>query len=216
MTVNEYQRFRAARYGLNAHRVNQLPDDSGGEVAFAGRSNAGKSTVINAMTDQKSLARTSKTPGRTQHMVVFELDGGQRLIDLPGYGYAKVSQKLREHWDQELDRYFRSRRSLRGLILIMDIRHPLKPFDLQFLKWCQRVELPCHVLLNKADKLKRGPANAVLLKVRADLKKHKLRATCQTFSGHTRAGIEQTYEVLEDWLGPPEPLQTSSAVPTGS
>ncbi|MFK7954887.1 MAG: ribosome biogenesis GTP-binding protein YihA/YsxC [Lysobacterales bacterium] len=209
MTVNEYQRFRAARYGLNAHRVNQLPDDSGGEVAFAGRSNAGKSTVINALTDQKSLARTSKTPGRTQHMVVFELDGNQRLIDLPGYGFAKVPKKLRDHWDQELDRYFRSRRSLRGLILIMDIRHPLKDFDLQFLKWCQRVNLPCHILLNKSDKLKRGPANAMLLKVKAALKTHKVSASCQTFSGQSRAGIEQAYSMLDLWLGPPEPDTTS-------
>ncbi len=205
MSVNEYQRFRAARYGLNAHRVNQLPEDSGGEVAFAGRSNAGKSTVINALTDQKSLARTSKTPGRTQHMVVFEMAGNQRLIDLPGYGYAKVTKKLREHWEQELDRYFRNRRSLRGLVLIMDIRHPLKPFDLQFLKWCQRVNLPCHILLNKSDKLKRGPANAVLSKVKAALKTHQLAASCQIFSGHNRTGIEQAYSMLELWLGPAEP-----------
>lgn len=205
MSVNDHQRFRAARYGLNAHRVNQLPDDLGGEVAFAGRSNAGKSTVINALTDQKSLARTSKTPGRTQHMVVFELGGRQRLIDLPGYGYAKVPRKLQEHWDQELDRYFRSRRSLRGLVLIMDIRHPMKAFDLQFLKWCQRVDLPCHVLLNKSDKLKRGPAKSVLLQVRAELKKHKLKASCQTFSGQARSGLDETYQVLEEWLGPPEP-----------
>ncbi len=204
MSVNDHPRFRAAKYGLNAHRVNQLPTDSGAEVAFAGRSNAGKSTAINAITDQKSLARTSKTPGRTQHMVVFELDGNQRLIDLPGYGYAKVPVKLRDHWDQELDRYFRNRLSLRGLILIMDIRHPLKEFDLQFLKWCQRANLPCHILLSKADKLKRGPANSVLLKVKAELKKHQITASCQVFSGHTRSGIDQAYSMLELWLGPPE------------
>ncbi|MEM9531512.1 MAG: ribosome biogenesis GTP-binding protein YihA/YsxC [Pseudomonadota bacterium] len=200
MNVNQNSLFRNASYRLNAHRVHQLPTDTGAEIAFAGRSNAGKSTAINAITDQKGLARASKTPGRTQHMVVFDLAEDRRLIDLPGYGYAKVPKKTREHWDSELDRYFRSRRSLRGLALIMDIRHPLREFDLQVLSWCQRVDLPCHILLNKADKLKRGPAQSTMLKVRRELKQREMSATCQAFSGLRRQGIDEAIAVFSSWL----------------
>ncbi len=205
MAVNESKardsRYRQARYEISAHRIGQLPADSGFEVAFAGRSNAGKSSAINAITDQKSLARTSKTPGRTQQIVIFRLDEQRRMADLPGYGYARVAQSLREHWRVTLDRYFRDRRCLRGLMLIMDIRHPLKPFDRQMLDWCRRAALPCHVLLTKADKLKRGAAASVRLRVVSALSDHGLGATVQTFSGATGAGVEQARAVLDDWFG---------------
>ena len=161
--------FRQATYVLSAHHPGQLPPDEGIEVAIAGRSNAGKSSAINALTDQKSLARTSKTPGRTQQIVIFEVDEGRRLADLPGYGFAKVPQSLKEHWQRAMEEYFRTRQSLRGVVLVMDIRHPMRPFDQQMLAWCEAAGLPCHVLLTKADKLKRGPARSTLLQVRKQL-----------------------------------------------
>ncbi len=193
--------YRRARYRTSAHRLGQLPPDRGFEVAFAGRSNAGKSTAINAITANKALARTSKTPGRTQQIVIFDLDDERRIADLPGYGYARVSQSLREHWRVTLDQYFRGRACLKGLMLIMDIRHPLRPFDEQMLNWCKAARLPCHVLLTKADKLKRGPAGDARRRVAAALQAMGLSATVQTFSGASGAGVERAREVLDRWFG---------------
>ena len=158
--------FRVAAYVLSAHELKQLPEDRGIEVAIAGRSNAGKSSAINALTDQRSLARTSKTPGRTQQIVIFKLDEDRRIADLPGYGYAKVPLKLKEHWRKVMARYFETRKCLRGVVLVMDVRHPMREFDQQMLNWCESAGIPCHILLTKADKLKRGPAQAALLKAR--------------------------------------------------
>lgn len=163
-TVRKHNPYRTASYVISAHHLKQLPADSGYEVAFAGRSNAGKSSAINTLTEQKSLARTSKTPGRTQQIVIFDLDEERRIADLPGYGYAKVPQKLKAHWQQVMQRYFEQRKCLRGVVLVMDIRHPMKPFDEQMLAWCSASGVPCHVLLTKADKLKRGQAATTLLK----------------------------------------------------
>lgn len=157
--------FRIASYVLSAHELKQLPRDAGIEVAIAGRSNAGKSSAINTFTDQKALARTSKTPGRTQQIVIFELDENRRIADLPGYGYAKVPLKLKAHWRKIMQRYFETRSCLKGVVLVMDIRHPMREFDQQMLSWCHAEEVPCHILLTKADKLKRGPAQSTLLKV---------------------------------------------------
>jgi GTP-binding protein len=190
--------YRSARYVISAHQLRQLPDDSGYEVAFAGRSNAGKSSAINTLTEQKSLARTSKTPGRTQQIVIFELDPERRIADLPGYGYAKVPEKLRVHWQHVLQIYFETRRSLRGVVLLVDIRHPLKPYDEQMLAWCSAAGLPCHVVLTKADKLKRGPAQAALLKVRKSLPEG---ATAQVFSARTRDGMDSLIRCLDEWYG---------------
>jgi GTP-binding protein len=148
--------FRIARYVISAHQLKQLPEDQGIEVAIAGRSNAGKSSAINTFTDQRSLARTSKTPGRTQQIVIFELDENRRIADLPGYGYAKVPAKLKAHWRTVMARYFQTRQCLRGVVLVMDIRHPMREFDQQMLAWCESANIPCHILLTKADKLKRG------------------------------------------------------------
>jgi GTP-binding protein len=189
--------FRQARYHLSAHRLPQLPSDEGIEVAIAGRSNAGKSSAINTLTGQKSLARTSKTPGRTQQIVIFELDGRRRIADLPGYGYARVPQSLRTHWQELMQAYFETRQSLRGVVLVMDIRHPMRPFDTQMLAWCDASRLPCHVLLTKADKLKRGPAQSALLGVRKALPDV---ASAQVFSARTGTGLQELVERLTRWF----------------
>jgi GTP-binding protein len=188
--------FRQAEYVLAAHHLHQLPADVGMEVAIAGRSNAGKSSAINVLTDQKSLARTSKTPGRTQQIVIFRLDDQRRIADLPGYGYAKVPQELKAHWQEVMQRYFETRRCLRGVVLVMDIRHPMKPFDEMMLHWCSEQGVPCHVLMTKADKLKRGPAQSALLKLRRQL---PAGASAQTFSAKSRAGLEPLIAILRDW-----------------
>lgn len=188
--------YRSARYVISAHHLAQLPPDSGYEVAFAGRSNAGKSSAINTLTEQKSLARTSKTPGRTQQIVIFDLDEKRRIADLPGYGYAKVPAKLKAHWQQVMQRYFEQRKCLRGVVLVMDIRHPLKPFDEQMLAWCHASNLPCHALLTKADKLKRGPAQAALHQVRKALPPG---ASAQVFSSAKRDGLETLVSRLNEW-----------------
>jgi GTP-binding protein len=188
--------YRSAHYVISAHNLKQLPEDSGIEVAFAGRSNAGKSSAINTLTDQKSLARTSKTPGRTQQIVIFDIDEQRRIADLPGYGYAKVPAQLRAHWRHVMQLYFNQRQSLKGVVLVMDIRHPLRPFDEQMLNWCESSAVPCHVLLTKADKLKRGPAQATLLKVRKSL---PFVATAQVFSASRRMGLDELIRILNGW-----------------
>lgn len=197
-----YNPYRQARYVISAHKLKQLPDDSGMEVAFAGRSNAGKSSAINRLTDQNSLARTSKTPGRTQQIVIFEIDEHRRIADLPGYGYAKVPAKLKAHWRHVLQQYFIRRTCLRGVVLVMDIRHPLRPFDEDMLNWCEHSGVPCHVLLTKADKLNRGPSQATLLKVRKSL---PFGATAQVFSAKSRDGLVELIRHLNSWydIDPP-------------
>lgn len=194
--------LREARFILAAHQCDQLPDDHGAEVAFAGRSNAGKSSALNTLTGRKALARTSRTPGRTQQMVVFELDDATRLVDLPGYGYAKVPESLRAHWRQEIDAYLRRRESLRGVVLIADIRHPLKPFDRQMLAFCAAVRLPCHLLLTKADKLSRGQAGAALQAARKVCVEEDWPASVQVFSSHDGRGVDEARAQVMAWLQP--------------
>jgi len=194
--MSQVNPFRGTRYVLSAHELRQLPADTGYEVAIAGRSNAGKSSALNALTGHKSLARTSKTPGRTQQIVIFEVDGERRIADLPGYGYAKVSKALREHWQDIMQVYFEQRQSLRGVVLVMDIRHPMKPFDTQMLTWCEATGLPCHVLLTKADKLKRGPAQSALLQVQRQLPP---RASAQVFSATRPEGLDTLIARLCAW-----------------
>lgn len=192
--------YRQARFLLSANRLDQLPPDSGLEVAFAGRSNAGKSTALNAITGQKSLARTSKTPGRTQLINVFPFNDSMALVDLPGYGYAKVPARIRAHWEQTLPAYLSGRKALRGLMLIMDIRHPLRDFDRQMLDWTARTGLPVHILLTKSDKLKRGPAGNNLQATRKALRELHPSVTAQLFSGQTGEGVEQAVAVLDGWF----------------
>ena len=155
--------FNTVEFLISAQTLKQCPDDRGFEVAFAGRSNAGKSSAINTLTRNKGLARTSKTPGRTQLINHFEIEPEKRLVDLPGYGYAKVPKAIKAKWDRNLAEYLQNRNSLSGLVLLMDIRHPLQDYDRQMLNWAAQAGLPVHILLTKADKLKRGPAMNSLL-----------------------------------------------------
>jgi GTP-binding protein len=189
-----------ATFLTSAARVEQCPADEGYEVAFAGRSNAGKSSALNTLT-RASLARTSKTPGRTQLLNFFSLDEDRRLVDLPGYGYAKVPIPLKLHWQRHLEAYLGSRTSLMGLVLMMDIRHPLTPFDCLMLDWAASSKMPMHILLTKADKLTFGAGKAALLKTKKDIQqKWGDSATIQLFSSTKRIGIIEAQYVLANWL----------------
>ncbi|MEH6486666.1 MULTISPECIES: ribosome biogenesis GTP-binding protein YihA/YsxC [Pseudomonas] len=194
---------------ISAAKVDQCPDDTGHEVAFAGRSNAGKSSALNTLT-HANLARTSKTPGRTQLLNFFRLDEERRLVDLPGYGYAKVPIPLKLHWQKHLEAYLGSRESLRGLVLMMDIRHPLTEFDQLMLDWTQASDMPMHILLTKADKLTFGAAKNTLLKVQQEIRQRwGDHVSIQLFSAPKRMGIEEAHAVLADWLQltPPDEAQ---------
>jgi GTP-binding protein len=186
---------------ISAAKVDQCPPDVGREVAFAGRSNAGKSSALNTLT-HAGLARTSKTPGRTQLLNFFELDDQHRLVDLPGYGYAKVPIPLKLHWQRHLEAYLGSRNSLAGLILMMDIRKPLTDFDQLMLDWAVASHMPMHILLTKADKLTFGAAKNTLLKVQQEIRQKWGDAiSIQLFSAPKRMGIDDAYAVLTQWLG---------------
>ena len=192
-------KFKTAKFTTSAATLAQCPTDEGAEIAFCGRSNAGKSSAINALTDQKALARTSKTPGRTQLINFFTLDDETKLVDLPGYGYAKVPISIKEHWHRHLDEYLRDRKSLRGMVLLMDIRHPLKEFDEMMIEWSIDSGLPLHILLTKADKLKRGGQQNGLLGLRKHL---PAEITAQVFSATKKLGIKELERSLTAWLKP--------------
>jgi len=192
--------YHCASFILGTPDTRQAPPDTGVEVAFAGRSNSGKSSALNVIASQKALARTGKTPGRTQHINFFRVDDQRRLVDLPGYGYARVPKEVKARWQRAIEKYLETRQSLRGVILLMDIRHPLKDFDQQILAWCHSADLSLHVLLTKADKLKRGPAKAVLLKVRRELAELHPAATVQLFSALTPCGADEARTILDQWL----------------
>ncbi len=189
--------YPEARFMTSANAAKQFVPDSGVEVAVAGRSNAGKSSAINIIVNRRQFARTSKTPGRTRLVNFFSLREGQRLVDLPGYGFARVSDAMREHWGELLAEYFRVRQSLKGLLLIVDIRRGLQDYDRQMMAFAENVELPIHILLTKADKLKKGQAATTLLQVRKELDD---RATVQQFSALNRQGEDEAREVLERLL----------------
>ena len=198
MTVHNY--YHKAEFLISASKMSQLPEDIGYEVAFAGRSNAGKSSAINVLTGNSQLARTSKTPGRTQLINLFSLDESRRIVDLPGYGYAKVSKQMKQRWDQLIDDYLRQRQCLRAVVLLMDIRHPLKEFDEQLIRWCGLSNMPVHVLLTKSDKLKRGEANQTLRHVSLRLKEMTPLVSVQLFSAHNHSGTEKLILTLDNWL----------------
>lgn len=189
--------YPEARFIKSANAPSQFVEDAGAEVAFAGRSNAGKSSAINIIVNRRQFARTSKTPGRTQLVNFFHLEDGKRLVDLPGYGFAKVAGKMRNHWADLMADYFEMRQSLKGMFLIVDIRRRLTDFDRQMLSFADSVGLPTHVLLTKTDKLKRGQAATALLEVRRDLGDS---ATVQQFSALSRLGEDEARERLEDFL----------------
>ncbi len=192
--------FRNAAFLQSASAIENAPTDTGSEVAFAGRSNSGKSSAINTLTHQRKLARTSRTPGRTQLINFFTLSDHQRLVDLPGYGFAKVPLAVKKKWNQQLERYLQYRESLRGLVMLMDIRHPLTDPDQQMLGWAVTASMPVHILLTKADKLKRGPAQSKLLWVREELSTQSDLISVQLFSSLKRQGVDTLSRQLNNWL----------------
>jgi len=193
--------YQQTSFILGTPDSRRAPPDTGVEVAFAGRSNAGKSSALNVLTGQRALARISKAPGRTREINFFLVREDIRLVDLPGYGYAKVSKAMKGQWQRNIARYLETRQSLGGVILLMDVRQALKETDQQVLGWCHAAGLLTHVLLTKSDKLKRGPAKASLFQVRKTLQQLHPEASVQLFSAHTREGADELQQVLDSWLG---------------
>lgn len=188
-----------AEFLISAAKFEQCPDDEAPEVAFVGRSNAGKSSVLNRLAGKHALARVSRTPGRTQLINMFNVLSGGRLVDLPGYGYAAAPHAVRERWQEELDRYLNARANLAGLVLVADVRHPLKPLDLALARWSGEVDLPLLVLLNKCDKLKHGARQTALLQATKTLAEYPL-VQVQLFSAHDALGLDEAVEVVCEWL----------------
>lgn len=196
--------LHTVKFSKSANAMRDLPPDTGAEVAFAGRSNAGKSSALNALCAHKGLARVSKTPGRTQLINIFALDETRRLVDLPGYGYAKVPVGVRDHWRELVDTYLRQRQALKGIVLIIDSRHPLKEFDRQMLAYAEAIDLPCHVVLTKSDKLSRSEAARTLALTRAELGADgsaDARVSVQLFSATAKVGLDEARDVVMRWLG---------------
>ena len=196
--------FQTAQFMISAPSIRECPAEEGGEVAFAGRSNAGKSSALNILTNNKKLARTSKTPGRTQLLNFYKLHNTSalRLVDLPGYGYARVPMATKKRWQNHLARYLFERQSLKGLILLMDIRHPLQESDAMMIHWAVEAGMPVHALLTKSDKLKRGPATRALAGFRQYLRDKQVddRVSGQNFSALRREGLGDLRRVLNIWL----------------
>ena len=193
--------LRQTQFEISAARLDQCPVERGLEVAFAGRSNAGKSSILNTLTDHSGLARTSKTPGRTQLINFFRVSEAWCLVDLPGYGYAKVPEKMKQAWQANMGEYLEKRKCLAGLFLIMDIRHPMKAFDQMMLEWSQHYQLPVHILLNKSDKLNRNQLNKTLFSVKKAIKPFGDSISVQTFSALNRQGLDEARQKLADWFG---------------
>jgi GTP-binding protein len=193
--------YHQAKFINSAPRLQDAPPDQGMEIAFAGRSNAGKSSAINTLVQQNALARVSKTPGRTQLLNFFEIDAQRKLVDLPGYGYAKVPVTIKKEWQKMMENYLKNRQALCGIVLVMDIRHPLTEFDWQMVEWCEHSKLPLHILLTKADKLNFGAAKNTLLKVQKDLSQSSIVVTLQLFSALNKVGIDDVHQILDEWFG---------------
>ena len=196
--------FQRTKFLKSVVDLGDLPPSSGDEIAFVGRSNAGKSSAINTITGLKGLVRISKTPGCTQCINFFEVDKSKRLVDLPGYGFAKVPRAVKERWEKVIDSYLQERACLRGLVLIMDIRHVLQPLDIHLCNWTNAIQLPTHLLLTKSDKLKPAPARKILNEVDAFLQKEcPLISSVQLFSSLTKAGCDVARKKLASWFGKP-------------
>ncbi|MDG2176584.1 MAG: ribosome biogenesis GTP-binding protein YihA/YsxC [Gammaproteobacteria bacterium] len=207
MTTNQKParlNFSNTGFLQSASRLAECPKDNCDEVAFVGRSNAGKSSAINALTDQPKLARTSKTPGRTQLLNFFQVAEGKFLVDLPGFGYAKVPENIKKQWQKHMEAYLNQRESLRGLVLLMDCRHPLKDFDRMIIDWCSQAEMPVHILLTKCDKLKSGARKKVLLETGRELAGFGELITIQLFSALKNTGAGELKGRLQSWLSPKE------------
>ena len=196
--------YQKSEYMTSAAELKQLPSEEGCEVAFIGRSNAGKSSALNTITNIKGLARTSSTPGRTQMINLFSIENDCRLVDLPGYGYAKAPRTVQERWIETTNEYLKTRACLRGLVLMMDIRHPLKESDQQIIAWTVSCGLPLHILLTKADKLSRGEQKNTLLKVQKDLSQYGDEVSVQLFSSLDKVGVEEARQQLNEWFSEKE------------
>ena len=192
--------FSQAAFFTTVNHIKDLPLHGGGEVAFVGRSNAGKSSAINTLANHVRLAYTSKTPGRTQHLNYFSLGNGDFIVDLPGYGYAKVPPESQRHWENLLGEYLQAREELKGLVVIMDARHPLTPLDENMLDWFAPTGKPVHILLSKSDKLSRQQATLTLNRVRSHLAEHFSQCTVQLFSSLKKIGMEEAERVIAGWL----------------
>ena len=192
--------YHSATFAISCAAPNRFPPPTGPEVAFAGRSNAGKSSTLNRLCGQRKLAHVSKTPGRTQMINFFSLDNGAQLVDLPGYGFARAPEAERRRWGRLIEAYLREREVLRGLVIVMDIRHPLTDYDWRMLDWCASQGLPAHILLNKADKLKRGAMQKALMSVERQLEEEGIDAMVQTFSAVKGQGLDRLYTRLDEWL----------------
>ena len=204
--------FEVASFLTSAPNISHMhmPADVGYEIAFAGRSNAGKSSALNTITRHKNLARTSKTPGRTQLINIFSLDPQRRLVDLPGYGFAKVPLDMKIKWQKSLSEYLQSRQCLRGLVVMMDIRHPLKDLDVNMIRWAVESDLPVLGLLTKCDKLKSGARKAAVLKARKDCEAYGGNITIQAFSSLKIIGRSEAISTMNAWLQPDDELIDSS------
>lgn len=198
--------YSLTKFVLSAPDIRHLPADTGIEVAFAGRSNAGKSSALNTLTNQKGLARTSKTPGRTQLINLFEVDEGKRLVDLPGYGYAEVPEEMKLKWQRALGEYLQKRVCLQGLVILMDIRHPLKDLDLQMINWAIQSEIPVLALLTKADKLASGARKAQLTKVREEMASLGGYVQVEMFSSLKKLGVDKLRQKLDSWYNDIPPI----------
>ncbi|NOT12970.1 MAG: YihA family ribosome biogenesis GTP-binding protein [Methylococcaceae bacterium] len=196
--------YHQAKFINSSPHLSNMPADQGREVAFAGRSNAGKSSAINTLTNQNGLARISKTPGRTQMLNFFAIKDERRFVDLPGYGYAKVPEAIKQQWHALMESYLTSRQSLCGIILVMDVRHPLTEFDWQMVEWCQHRSLALHVLLTKMDKLTFGAAKSTLLQVSRALQEMDSPVTVQLFSSLKKLGIDEVHQALDQLFLPSE------------
>jgi len=206
--------YTQAKFINSSPHLRDTPPDQGLEVAFAGRSNAGKSSAINTLTRQNSLARISKTPGRTQMLNFFEINERQRFVDLPGYGYAKVPVAVKEQWHKLMETYLTQRQSLCAIILVMDVRHPLTEFDWQMVEWCEHTGLPLHVLLTKSDKLAYGASKNTLLQVQRELSTVSFPVTIQLFSALKKTGIDEVHAALDHLFNPTQPDQSEISTPS--
>jgi GTP-binding protein len=206
--------YHQAKFINSSPHMRNAPADQGLEVAFAGRSNAGKSSAINTLTRQNALARISKTPGRTQMLNFFEINAGLRFVDLPGYGYAKVPVEVKKKWHELMEHYLMHRKSLCGIVLVMDVRHPLTEFDRQMIAWCEHAGLPLHILLTKADKLTYGAAKNTLLQVRRELNGVGCPLTIQLFSSLKKTGIDEVHEALDNLFSRAESDQSGISIPS--
>ena len=194
--------YHKTHFLTSAPNIRSIPEDTGIEIAFAGRSNAGKSTALNALTNQKSLARTSKTPGRTQLINLFEVEPNCKLVDLPGYGYAAVPEKMKIEWQKSLGEYLQKRECLGGLVVLMDIRHPLKDLDQQMIEWAVSADLPVMLLLTKADKLSQSARSKQVKMVREAILPFQGDIQVEVFSAQNKIGIDKLAAKLDSWFAP--------------